>query len=201
MNFLTQNIWCVGRNYADHTKEMHASIPKTPLIFLKSGNCLNPNSTIQLPEWSKDIHHEIELAFLIDENLSFSHITLALDLTARDAQNSAKKKGDSWTLAKSFHGACPVGSWISILDIKDLMSLNFFLKKNNIIVQQTLVSDMLFKPPQLLSFIRDHFPIAKNDIILTGTPAGVGPIYIGDVLHAEIHSEKQTLLTCHWDII
>ena len=126
-----QNIWCVGRNYLGHVKEMHSPIPKNPLFFLKSGSCLNPHSTIQLPGWSTEIHHEIELAFLIDENLNFSHITLALDLTARDMQTAAKKMGEPWTLAKSFRGACPIGLWISILDIKDLMTLKFFLKKNN----------------------------------------------------------------------
>ena len=197
----TQNIWCVGRNYAAHAKEMKAPVPTSPLFFLKSGNCLNPTSKIQLPTWSEDIHHEIEIAFLLDESLSFSHVTLALDLTARDIQEAAKKAGQPWTLAKSFSGACPVGSWVSILDIKDLQQLSLSLKKNHALVQQGSANDMIFKPLELLHFVKNHFPVAPQDIVLTGTPEGVGRLQSGDILEAQLHSEKQQLLTCHWDVL
>ena len=201
MNPTAQNIWCVGRNYALHAKEMNASVPATPLIFLKSGSCLNPTSRIQLPVWSNAIHHEIELALLLDENLSFSHVSLALDLTARDAQESAKKQGQPWTLAKSFTGSCPIGSWLSILDCGEFENLDFSLSKNAVLVQQTGVSDMIFNPRKLLEFIKTHFPVQPNDIVLTGTPAGVGPIASGDILQAELRSGKQSLLACHWDVL
>ena len=197
----TQNIWCVGRNYAAHAKEMNAPVPISPLFFLKSGNCLNPTSKIQLPTWSQDIHHEIEIAFLLDESLSFSHVSVALDLTARDVQEIAKKSGQPWTLAKSFSGACPVGSWISILDIKDLHQLSLTLKKNESVAQHGYLSDMIFKPAELLHFVKNHFPVASQDIILTGTPEGVGRLHSGDILEAQLHWEKQLLLTCHWDVL
>lgn len=198
---LTQNIWAVGRNYQAHAKEMNAPVPKSPLFFLKSGGCLNSGSKIELPKWSNDIHHEIEIAFRVDDKLSFSHVTLALDLTARDHQETAKKAGQPWTLAKSFTGACPIGNWISILDITDVNALKFDLKKNNAIAQAGSASDMVFNPSQLLEFVKNHFPLAPNDIILTGTPEGVGPLRSGDLLQAQLHSEKHTLLTCHWDVI
>ncbi|OFZ30190.1 MAG: hypothetical protein A2622_10110 [Bdellovibrionales bacterium RIFCSPHIGHO2_01_FULL_40_29] len=198
---LTQNIWAVGRNYADHAKEMNAETPTVPFFFLKSGNCLNPGSVIHLPKWSQDVHYELELAFRIDENLSFSHATLALDLTARDAQSHAKKSGQPWTLAKSFIGACPIGSWISVLELKEFENITFELKKNHQIVQSGQTRDMVFKPAQLLEFIKDHYPLSEHDLILTGTPAGVGPLHSGDLLTAELRVENQTLLTCHWDVI
>ncbi|MBC7467154.1 MAG: fumarylacetoacetate hydrolase family protein [Bdellovibrio sp.] len=197
----TQNIWAVGRNYAAHAKEMHAPVPKTPLFFLKSGGCLNSGSSIELPKWSQDVHHELEIAFLVDENLNFSHLTLAIDLTARDHQEAAKKAGQPWTLAKSFAGACPIGSWISILDAGDLTLLNFKLTKNKITVQEGVATDMIFNPSQLLEFVKNHFPLSPNDIILTGTPEGVGKVVSGDMLQAELYSEKQSLLACHWDVI
>ncbi len=201
MKSQTQNIWCVGRNYAAHAKEMKAAVPTTPLFFLKSGNCLNPTSKIHLPAWSKDVHHELEIAFLLDESLSFSHVTLALDLTARDTQEVAKKSGQPWTLAKSFKEACPIGSWISILDIKDLHLLSLTLKKNGQVVQYGYVKDMIFNPSELLDFVKTHFPVTAQDVVLTGTPEGVGQVQSGDILEAQLHSEKQLLLTCHWDII
>jgi 2-keto-4-pentenoate hydratase/2-oxohepta-3-ene-1,7-dioic acid hydratase in catechol pathway len=198
---ITQNIWAVGRNYADHAKEMNAPVPKTPMFFLKSGGCLNSGTKIELPKWSNNIHHEIEIALFVDDKLNFSHITLALDLTARDAQETAKKAGQPWTLAKSFTGACPVGNWISLLDVGPFEQLRFDLKKNKTVVQAGKSSDMIFKPSQLLEFVKNHYPLSPNDIILTGTPEGVGPLASGDLLQAELRSEKQSLLTCHWDVI
>ncbi len=198
---LTKNIWAVGRNYAAHTSEMNALQPDAPIIFLKSGNCLNPNSVIHLPKWSNEIHHEVEIAFRIDENLSFSHVTLALDLTARDAQKNAKAKGEPWTLAKSFSGSCPIGSWLPINDIADLNSLTFSLTKNKKPAQQGQAADMIFKPLYLLEYIKNHFPVSSQDILITGTPAGVGAVTSGDLLQAQLYEGKQVLLTCHWDVI
>lgn len=198
---LTKNIWAVGRNYAAHATEMNGVVPDAPLIFLKSGNCLNPNSVIHLPSWSNEIHHEVEIAFRIDENLSFSHVTLALDLTARDAQKNAKAKGEPWTLAKSFSGSCPIGSWLSINDITNLNSLTFNLSKNKNLAQQGQAADMIFKPLNLLEFVKNHFPVSPQDILLTGTPAGVGALASGDLLQAELRDDRQILLTCHWDVI
>ena len=192
-----KNIWAVGRNYEDHAKEMNVLSPREPMLFLKAGSSLNHDQVITLPEWSDDIHHEIELAFLIDKHLNLTHMTLALDLTARDKQSEAKKSGSPWTLSKSFSGACPIGKWVPI---QDLEHLNFHLLKNEQTVQTGRASDMIFSPAILLSYIKQHFPVMENDILLTGTPAGVGPCRRGDLLIAKLTSQTTPILTCHWNV-
>ncbi len=194
-----QNIWAVGRNYARHAAEMKADIPTEPLFFLKAGSCLHLENKINLPAWSKEINYELELAFLIDENLNFSHLTLALDLTARDQQALAIKNGTPWTLSKSFKQSCPIATWIKL---DEMENFKFYLEKNNQKVQQGSLNEMLFKPVQLLNYAKDHFPIIKNDILLTGTPEGVGPLQMGDKLNAKLFSELQNkeILNTNWII-
>lgn len=198
---LHANIWCVGRNYADHAQEMQAPVPTTPLFFLKAGSCLNHHSVIQLPTWSTEIHHEVEVAFLIDENLNFSHVTLALDLTARDAQSNAKKLGQPWTLAKSFTAACPIGSWIDLSEINDLSALTFELRINQNLRQKAQLSEAIFSPARLLTEAKKLFPLMAHDILLTGTPAGVGPLKPQDKVEAILSEQNRTLLTCFWDVL
>lgn len=198
---LTKNIWAVGRNYAKHASEMKADIPTEPFFFLKAGTSIETGSKLSLPSWSEDVQHEIEIALWIDENLNYSHFSLALDLTARDAQNAAKAKGLPWTLAKSFIGACPIGPWISLNEISDLQTLQLALAINNKPVQSGRASDMIFKPQQLLEYLKMHFPLAPYDVVLTGTPEGVGRINRGDSLVATLQNGKHKLLTCHWDVI
>lgn len=198
---LTKNIWAVGRNYAKHASEMKADIPTEPFFFLKAGTSVETGTKISLPGWSEDVQHEIEIALWIDENLNYSHFSLALDLTARDAQNAAKTKGLPWTLAKSFIGACPIGPWISLNEISDLQTLQLELAINNKPVQTGLASDMIFKPQQLLEYLKLHFPVAPYDVILTGTPEGVGRLNKGDILVATLQNGKHKVLTCHWDVI
>ncbi len=195
-----KNIWAVGRNYADHAAEMKAKVPKTPMLFLKAGSCAEWGSKIRLPKWSKEVHHEIELAYLFDENLSFSHVTLALDLTARDAQAEAKAKGTPWTLAKSFTGACPMGAWIDLIEFSSKDELNFELKINQKLVQAGSDKQMIFKPEVLLNYVKNHFPVTDSDVLLTGTPAGVGPLTSGDRVEAILRAGSRTLLTCLWDV-
>lgn len=197
---LIKNIWAVGRNYADHAAEMKAEIPKAPFFFLKAGSTSESASKIKLPEWSKDVHHELEIAYRVDENLSFSHITLALDLTARDAQAEAKSKGLPWTRAKSFTGSCPIGPWIDLKEISAPESLEIELKKNNKIVQTGHFNQMIFKPETLLLDLKRHFPLTPYDVVLTGTPAGVGPLNSGDALEATLRANSRALLTCLWDV-
>lgn len=198
---LTKNIWAVGRNYAKHASEMKADIPTEPFFFLKAGTSVETGSKITLPTWSADVQHEIEIALWIDEKLNYSHFSLALDLTARDAQNAAKAKGLPWTLAKSFSGACPLGPWISLDEISGIEALSFELTKNNQPVQNGRASDMLFKPQQLLDYLKVHFPLAPYDVVLTGTPEGVGRISKGDSLSATLLKGNHKVLTCHWDVI
>lgn len=200
-SMLTKNIWAVGRNYAKHAQEMQADIPKEPFFFLKAGSSIESGSKILLPKWSADVQHEIEIALWVDENLNYSHISLALDLTARDAQNLAKSKGLPWTMAKSFTGACPLGPWISLDEIHSIETLSFELVKNKETVQKGYATDMIFKPQQLLENIKMHFPLAPYDVILTGTPEGVGPLKIGDNLEASLQNENHKILSCHWDVV
>lgn len=200
-----RNIWAVGRNYAEHAKEMNAQINASPLIFLKAGSTLNLNSKIQLPSWSQEVHHEIEIALLLKQqsnssNFSFSHITLAIDLTARDKQAEAKKSGAPWTLSKSFSGATPLAPWIPIDQIKDLKSLSFQLSINEKPVQKGFYQEMIFSPEYLKTHIQEHFPLCDNDILLTGTPAGVGPLQKGDKLNAILLEDNQSILTCQWSV-
>jgi len=197
---LIKNIWAVGRNYADHAAEMKAEVPKAPFFFLKAGSTNESGSKIKLPQWSKDVHHELEIAYLLDENLSFSHITLALDLTARDAQADAKAKGLPWTLAKSFAGSCPIGSWIDLREISSQESLEIELKKNKKVVQTGNINQMIFKPDFLLNYLKERFPLEPHDVVLTGTPAGVGPIVAGDTLEGTLRANSHILLTCLWDV-
>ena len=198
---LVQNIWAVGRNYVEHAQEMKAEVPKEPLIFLKAGSCIESSTKVQIPSWSSEIHHEIEMAFWIDENLNLSHVSLALDLTARDAQSQAKAKGLPWTLAKSFKSSCPLGSWVSLQDLPNLESLSIKLFKNKELVQQGKLKDMIFKPQILLEHVKNFYPVCTYDVLLTGTPAGVAQVKVGDTLLAILQSEDHEVLTCHWDII
>lgn len=198
---LVRNIWAVGRNYADHAAEMKAEVPKEPVFFLKAGSSIETDSKISLPKWSKDIQHELEIALWIDENLNFSHISLALDLTARDAQSAAKAKGQPWTLSKSFTAACPLGPWVDISAIDGFDQLSFVLTKNKQVVQTGHGRDMIFKPETLLNYVKTHYPLVPYDVILTGTPAGVGGIKSGDLLQATLASEDRKILSCHWDVI
>lgn len=201
----TRNIWAVGRNYSEHAKEMNAAIPSSPLIFLKSGNCLNTSSQIQLPHWSNSIHYELELAYLIDDSLNFSHVALALDLTARDSQNEAKKNGTPWTQAKSFTGSCPISPWLSLQDFKngplgDSEAFNFELKLNKQIVQKAIATEMLFNPQILLDHLQKYYPVGPQDILLSGTPSGVGALNSSDNLEAHLSLDSRSLLTCIWDV-
>ena len=197
---LIRNIWAVGRNYADHAAEMKVEIPKSPMIFLKAGSTVVEGLNIRLPQWSKEVHYELEIAYRIDDSLSFGHLTLALDLTARDAQSEAKAKGSPWTLAKSFSGSCPLAKWISIDQGLTETKLHFELKKNEQVVQRGNSQDMIFKPHQLLEFVKKHFPVVAGDVLLTGTPAGVGALSTGDKLQATLRSDSKTLLTCLWNV-
>ncbi len=179
-----RNIWAVGRNYQEHAKELGNSVPKDPMIFLKAGSCITlEDSEIELPSFSKDIHHEIEVAVQLDQRLQASRMTLAIDFTARDIQNQLKAAGHPWTLAKSFKHACALGKWV---EHSEFGNLNFSLKVNGEVRQRGNTKDMVFNVETLVEYIKKHFPVVPGDIILTGTPSGVARVQPGDVLEAEI---------------
>ena len=180
-------IWCVGRNYAKHAKEMNAEIPKSPLIFIKSGGCLKETNFISLPSFSQDIHHELEIALLLGDSLEVSSIALALDLTARDIQTELKKKGLPWALAKSFKESCPTSQWVPYQGEGWFKTLSFDLKVNGTIRQLGKTKDMIFQPAELIKYLKSLYPILPGDIILSGTPEGVAPLKPGDALDAQIN--------------
>ncbi|MCX7977860.1 MAG: fumarylacetoacetate hydrolase family protein [Bdellovibrionaceae bacterium] len=193
---MIRNIWAVGRNYADHAKELGNSVPSSPLFFLKAGSCAVIGNEFSLPEWARDVHHELEIALQFGEDLEICSWGLALDLTERRLQSELKSRGEPWTLAKSFTGACPISSllpWPKEGLPKD-MELKLFV--NGTIRQTGTLGQMIFSPAELVDFAKSHFPLCPGDLLLTGTPSGVGPLKKGDVLLAQAGS----LLLHQWSV-
>lgn len=187
-SMLIRNIWAVGRNYADHAMELGNEVPTTPLIFLKAGSSATVNSTeILLPAWTEEVHHEVELALKFNSHLQVTEAAVALDLTERKVQTAAKKEGRPWTLAKSFKEACPVSAFFSLKDVKDLADLELSLWVNDRVCQHGNTNQMIFQIPALIEYVLEHFPVCPGDLLLTGTPAGVGPLMRGDKVRAQIH--------------
>jgi acylpyruvate hydrolase len=191
-----QNIWAVGRNYAEHAKELGNAVPDAslsePMIFLKSGSTIVPNGgRFHLPKFSSDIHHECEVAYVFDQNLQFSEMTLALDLTARDVQTRLKNAGHPWTLAKSFKASCPIGPLVPAK-----FDVEFVFKVNGEIRQTGKTSDMIHSTEILRQFVVERFPVLPGDLLLTGTPKGVSRLAPGDRLEGEIEG----LLKAQWSI-
>jgi acylpyruvate hydrolase len=207
---MIRSIWAVGRNYADHIKEMGAPMPAPagdqppePMIFLKAGSTVVANGrTIRMPTFSRELHHECELAVRLvvadDGSLHVDAFTIALDLTARDLQATAKAKGQPWTLAKSFTDSCPLGDWVPLNRLTragegptddafaPLQNLELVLRVNGEQRQHGFTKDMLFSVRQVCEFLISRFPVQTGDVLLTGTPAGVGPLNHGDHVEAEI---------------
>ena len=186
-------IICIGRNYADHAKEMKADLPKVPLFFMKADIAiLRAGNPFFYPDFSKDIHYECELVVKIDrvgKNIAekfahkyYSEIGLGIDFTARDLQKKCKEKGHPWEIAKSFEASAPISKEFIAKDQLDLSNLTFSLQQNGKIVQVGCTKDMLFSIDQIIAYVSQFMTLKKGDLIYTGTPSGVGPIAIGDEL-------------------
>jgi len=197
-------IFCIGRNYADHAKELNNPVPKRPLVFSKLPSALLVNNKdFYLPNFSNNIQYEGELVLKICKNgrnvqpqfarRYYNKITIGIDFTARDIQSELKKKGHPWELAKSFDGAAPIGKFIDIGDM-DVKNIDFSLHKNGSPVQIGNTRDLLFHFDYLISYISQYFIVQMGDYIFTGTPAGVGKTSIGD--HFEGYIGDQKLLDC-----
>jgi 2-keto-4-pentenoate hydratase/2-oxohepta-3-ene-1,7-dioic acid hydratase in catechol pathway len=187
---MIRNIWAVGRNYSEHAKELGNELPTEPLIFLKAGSCASfAADIIQIPPGKSELHHEVELALELNEKLQISKAGIALDLTDREKQNLLKAKGQPWTLAKSFKGACPLSSFFEINDPKGLQKMEITISVNGVIKQQGNTSQMIFSIESLTHFILENFPVQPGDLILTGTPSGVGPLKRGDHVEAELRGK------------
>jgi acylpyruvate hydrolase len=186
-------IICIGRNYADHARELKNDIPAEPVIFMKPDSALiTGNRPFYLPEFSTDMHYETELVVRIHKlgrhiEERFAHkyyadITVGIDFTARDVQQRLKSQGLPWELAKAFDGSAVLGEWVPLAG-RDIQDLHFHLDKNGKTVQQGHTADMLFNVNQIISFVSRYFTLKIGDLIYTGTPAGVGKVDIGDPLN------------------
>ncbi|MFH1826147.1 MAG: fumarylacetoacetate hydrolase family protein [bacterium] len=174
-------IICAGLNYIDHAKEMNLPIPDEPVIFAKMINSLIfEGDNIVYPEQTKELHYEAELAIVMGKNNQIRGFTCANDVTARDLQ----RKDGQWTRAKSFNTFCPIGP--EIVSGLDPDNLDIKLYLNGELKQSSNTRNMIFKVGQLVSFISQIMPLNPDDIILTGTPPGIGPMQVGDVVEVEI---------------
>ena len=193
-------IICIGRNYAEHAKELNNDVPSEPVVFLKPETCLlAPRMPFFYPDFSKDIHHEAEVVIKINRvgkhtleqfaHKYYHELSIGIDFTARDLQKEVKEKGLPWERAKSFDGAAPVGKFIDKKNI-DLNKLNFKLSKNGKEVQVGNTSNMIFSFDYLVSYVSHFITLKKGDLIFTGTPAGVGKIQKGDELLGYIENEQ-----------
>ncbi len=194
------NVWAVGRNYSDHAKEMGASIPSKPMIFLKAGSTVIHSEDVALWRGSQDIHHEIEIALRFGAgspaDLKFDAAALVLDLTARDLQAKLKADGHPWTLAKSFIASCPMGPTIEISN--EVPHFEFEFSVNGAVRQHGKTQDMVFGFEQLRRYCLECFPVQPGDWLLTGTPSGVGRLVPGDKGQAWMRSSLGHESQMHW---
>jgi len=194
-------IICVGRNYAEHIKELDNKKPNEPVLFLKPQTAIiNKRQPFFIPSFSNEIHYELELIVKINRlgkfiQRKFSHkyyneISLGIDFTARDVQLELKNKGLPWEKAKAFDGSCLIGEWKNKKDFGNIDNIDFRLTKNDEIVQNSNTSLMLWKVDELIEYISKFFTLKIGDIIFTGTPAGVGRVEINDKLKGYMNDNE-----------
>ena len=196
-------IICIGRNYVKHIEELNNAVPEEPVFFLKPDTALPRENVFYIPDFSNDIHHEIELVLRISKegkNIAeefasryFDSITVGIDFTARDIQQRQKEKGLPWEPAKAFDNSAPVGEMILINDLKDSKNIRFELKINGKTRQIGESTKMLHSFSKIISFVSKYITLRKGDLIFTGTPEGVSQVKHGDKL--ECFLEDRKLLT------
>ncbi len=195
-------IIAIGRNYAEHAKELNNPVPTTPVIFMKPDTALlKDNKPFYLPDFSQDVHHEIELVLKIskegkhiEEKFAgdyYDEIGLGIDFTARDIQSRHKEKGLPWELAKAFDNSAPISTkFIAKSEFKDIYDIGFRLDINGETKQAGNTKDLLFSFERIITFVSQYITLKKGDLIFTGTPEGVGKVNIGDHLTGYIGEEK-----------
>lgn len=192
---------CIGRNYADHIKELSNERPEEPVVFIKPDSAILPKEQdFYIPDFSSDVHHEVEVLIKIkkvgkhvDERFAhkyYDEIGLGIDFTARDLQSKLKEKGLPWEKAKGFDGAAVIGKWLPKTNFNDLNNLNFSLLKNGDEVQTGNTALMLWKIDELIAYVSRFFTLKKGDIIFTGTPSGVGRIVTNDYLSGVLEGHE-----------
>ena len=193
-------IICIGRNYSEHAKELGNDTPSEPLFFLKPDSAILPKKQpLFYPEFTKDLHYELEVVLRICKNgrsidpkfarKYVNKISLGIDFTARDIQAKCKAKGHPWEIAKAFDHSAPIGKMLDVQD-SHWENIDFSLLKNGKKVQVGQTKDLIFKFETLIAHLSKYFTLGKGDLIYTGTPAGVGSVKIGDKLEGFIGEEK-----------
>ncbi|TAH26017.1 MAG: FAA hydrolase family protein [Cytophagales bacterium] len=197
-------IFGVGRNYADHAKELGNEIPDEPIIFTKPETAVLKNDApFYYPTFSQDIHFEVELLIRISKegknisprfaNKYFNEIGIGIDFTARDLQTIAKKKGLPWDIAKGFNGSAPLSLFVPLAQFPEDKNINFSIYQNKELKQVGNSKQMIFDFSYLVAYISKYFTLKKGDVIFTGTPSGVGSIAVGDLLEAYIEGQKMLI--------
>ena len=194
-------IICIGRNYSEHAKELNNEVPENPVFFMKPDTALlRNNDPLYYPEFTKDLHHEVEIVVKIcrvGKNIEqqfasryYEEIGIGIDFTARDVQNRCKTKGLPWEIAKAFDFSAPISkTFLPVSQFDDLQNINFSLDINDVRVQTGNTKDMLFSIDQIIAYVSQFVTLKIGDLIYTGTPSGVGPVKIGDRLKASIEGK------------
>ncbi len=194
-------IICIGRNYSEHAQEMKADVPTEPIFFMKADiSLLKEGSDFYYPDFTNDLHYECELVLKIDKpgknihekfaSKYYSTIGLGIDFTARDLQERCKQNGLPWEIAKSFENSAAISTkFISLSDLNK-NDINFELKKNGLTVQRGNSRQLIFDFDKIISYVSRFMTLKTGDLIYTGTPAGVGPTSIGDLLEGFLEGEQ-----------
>jgi 2-keto-4-pentenoate hydratase/2-oxohepta-3-ene-1,7-dioic acid hydratase in catechol pathway len=194
-------IICIGRNYTEHIEELANERPAEPVVFIKPDSAVLPKEQdFFIPEFSDDIHYEVELLVKIKKvgkhiQSRFAHkyydeVGLGIDFTARDLQQRLKDKGLPWEKAKGFDGAAVIGKWVRKSSLPHIDNLRFSLYKNQQLVQEGHTARMLWKVDELISYVSSFFTLKKGDVLFTGTPAGVGRVKPNDYLSGKLEGEE-----------
>jgi 2-keto-4-pentenoate hydratase/2-oxohepta-3-ene-1,7-dioic acid hydratase in catechol pathway len=194
-------IICVGRNYAEHAKELGNAVPEAPVLFMKAKNALLlPGKPFYYPEFTRDVHYEAELVVKLCKNGKhvgerfarkyYEQITVGLDFTARDVQQRQKEKGLPWEIAKAFDDSAAVGQFQPVPEGKDVQDYRFELRRNGATVQTGHAADMLHSIDKVIAYASTFFSLNIGDLIFTGTPAGVGPVALHDRLEGFLEGQK-----------
>ena len=198
-------IFCIGRNYAEHARELGNELPTEPIVFMKPATALLQSPCdFYIPDFSNNVQHEIELVLRISKNGKhiaekfahkyYDHIGIGIDFTARDLQNRLKAKGSPWEIAKAFDGAAPIGNFMPIAELPDPKNISFALTRNGTTVQSGNTKQLIFSFDVLVSYISRFFTLQQGDLIYTGTPEGVGKVAVGDDLRGSINGHE--MLVC-----
>lgn len=194
-------IFCVGRNYVEHAKELGNDVPDEPVIFLKPKSAfLQPHMPFYYPEFTNELHYEAEIVLRVSKNGKYiqerhaskyyNAYSIGIDFTARDIQQQLKEKGLPWEISKAWDNSAAVGKFIDIKPGQNLNDMNFCLYKNKEIVQQGNTSHMIFTFDQIVAYVSQFFSLNIGDLIFTGTPAGVGECVVGDILEGFIENDS-----------